>query len=101
MARNPETHNDMEQLKTIKELIDQGHVDEALVAIEHLLSTDLATKDEAYYLRGNAYRKQGDWKQAIDNYQLAIDINPNSPATQARAMAINILEFFHKDMYNQ
>lgn len=54
-----------------------------------------------YYLRGNAYRKKGDWKQALDNYQYAIDLNPDSPAVQARTMAIDILNFYHKDMFNQ
>ena len=58
-------------------------------------------KDTLYYLRGNAYRKKGDWKQALDNYQYAIEINPDSPAVQARKMAIDILNFYHKDMFNQ
>ena len=58
-------------------------------------------KDTLYYLRGNAYRKKGDWKQALDNYQFAIDINPEGPAVQARKMVIDILNFYHKDMFNQ
>ena len=61
----------------------------------------LAPKDEVYYLRGNAYRKQGNWQQALNNYQSAIEINPESPALQARKMVMDILEFYHKDMYNQ
>ncbi|MBS5639540.1 MAG: tetratricopeptide repeat protein [Bacteroides sp.] len=58
-------------------------------------------KDTLYYLRGNAYRKKGDWKRALDNYQYAIELNPDSPAVQARKMAIDILNFYHKDMFNQ
>lgn len=92
----------MEQLNTIKELINQGDINEAIEAIDVLLlQKDFAGKDEAYYLRGNAYRKLGDWQQALNNYQSAIDINPESPALQARKMAMDILEFYHKDMYNQ
>ena len=41
------------------------------------------------------------WKQALDNYQYAIELNPDSPAVQARKMAIDILNFYHKDMFNQ
>ena len=80
----------MEQIDNLKELINQGDVD----SVEK-------DKDMLYYLRGNAYRKKGDWKQALDNYQYAIDLNPDSPAVQARTMAIDILNFYHKDMYNQ
>ena len=58
-------------------------------------------KDTLYYLRGNAYRKKGDWKRALDNYQYAIELNPDSPAVQARKMVIDILNFYHKDMFNQ
>lgn len=91
----------MEQLNTIKELINQGDVSKAIEALDQLLLTDSAEKDVLFYLRGNAFRKQGNWQQALNNYQSAIDINPESPAVQARAMVVDILEFFHKDMYNQ
>ena len=49
----------------------------------------------------NAYRKLGDWQMALNNYLEAIALNPESPAVQARAMAMDILEFYNKDMYNQ
>lgn len=91
----------MDQLHTIKEFINQGDVDKALEALDEFLRTTSARKDEAYYLRGNAYRKQGNWQQALNNYQTAIELNPNSPAVQARKMVMDILEFYHKDMYNQ
>lgn len=91
----------MEQLNTIKELISQGDVERAIQALDEFLQTASAGKDEAYYLRGNAYRKKGDWQQAINNYQSAIELNPESPAVQARDMAMDILNFFNKDMYNQ
>lgn len=91
----------MDQLHTIKELINQGDVDKALETLDELLRTTSTRKDEAYYLRGNAYRKQGNWQQALNNYQTAIELNPSSPAVQARQMVMDILEFYHKDMYNQ
>ena len=93
----------MEQIENLKELINQGDVDTAIEQLNQLLlDTSVENeKDILYYLRGNAYRKKGDWKQALDNYQSAIDLNPDSPAVQARKMAIDILNFYHKDMYNQ
>lgn len=92
----------MEQLIHIKELINQGNVAQAVAQLDALLRQDgFPEKDQAYYLRGNAYRKQGNWQQALNNYQYAIDLNPDSPAKEARRMVMDILEFYHKDMYNQ
>ncbi len=91
----------MDQLKTIKELINQGDIENALQALEEFLQTEPVGKDEAYYLMGNAYRKLGDWQKALNNYQSAIELNPDSPALQARKMMMDILNFYNKDMYNQ
>ena len=60
----------MDQLKTIKELINQGDIENALQALEEFLQTEPVGKDEAYYLMGNAYRKLGDWQKP------SIIINP-------------------------
>ena len=93
----------MEQIENLKELINQGDVDTAIEQLNQLLlDTSVENeKDILYYLRGKKKKKKGDWKQALDNYQYAIDLNPDSPAVQARKMAIDILNFYHKDMYNQ
>ena len=90
----------MEQIDNLKELINQGDVDTAIEQLDQLLQDTSVEKekDTLYYLRGNAYRKKGDWKQALDNYQFAIDINPEGPAVQARKMVIDILNFYHKDI---
>ena len=91
----------MEQIDNLKELINRGDVDEAIKQLDLLLQDPSVEKETLYYLRGNAYRKKGDWRLALDNYQYAIDLNPESPAVQARKMAIDILNFYHKDMFNQ
>ncbi len=91
----------MKELDTAKELISRGNVEQAINLLDELLSTDFPAKDEAYYLRGNAYRKQGNWQQALNNYQYAAELNPQSPATAARKMVMDILNFYNKDMYNQ
>lgn len=90
----------MEQLKTIKELISQGSVEQAIQMLDDYLQDSSTFRDEAFYLRGNAYRKLGNWKEALNNYRLAIELNPESPAVQAQQMAMHILNFYNKDMYN-
>ena len=92
----------MEQLKTIKELINQGDVAEAIRQLDEYLITDSTDRDESFLSPGKiAYRKQGNWQLALNNYQYAIDLNPDSPAREAYRMAMDILNFFNKDMYNQ
>lgn len=93
--------NEMEPLQTIKELIEKGKVEQAISQIDPMLHTDAPAQDVLYYLRGNAYRKQGNWQQALNNYRCAVDINPQSPAQQAYNMVMDILNFYNKDMFNQ
>lgn len=90
----------MKQLKTIKELISQGNVEQAIQMLDDYLQDSSTFRDEAFYLRGNAYRKLENWKEALNNYRLAIELNPESPAVQAQQMAMHILNFYNKDMYN-
>lgn len=91
----------MKELDSIKTLINQGDVEQAIDRLEALLKTDFKGKDTVYYLLGNAYRKQGDWQQALNHYSLSIELNPDGPAFHARQMVMDILNFYHKDMYNQ
>lgn len=55
---------------------------------------------EEYYQLGNQYRKQGNWKEAMNNYMEAIAIDPESPAVTAKEMLDNIMNYYCKDMYN-
>ena len=41
---------------------------------------------EEWYQKGNEYRKQGDWKHAIDCYLEAIELDAESPAVEAKKM---------------
>ncbi len=91
----------IDKLNTYRNLIHEGNVDSAIQALLVYIEQDWPQKDEAFYLLGNAYRKQGHWQQAIENYLSATAINPKSPAAQAYEMMIDILNFYNKDMYNQ
>lgn len=89
-----------EKLGAIKELIKNGNLELAISLLSEHIRLE-STDDEPYYLLGNAYRKQGNWQMALNNYLEAIERNPESPAVQAHQMMMDILNFYNKDMYNQ
>lgn len=86
-------------METIKRLISEGNIEEAIRLLDEYL-TQNKDSDEAWYLRGNAFRKRGDTRLALNSYLEAIAINPDSPAQEAYKMMIKILDFYNKDMYN-
>lgn len=53
-----------------------------------------------YYSLGNKYRREGNWAEAINNYIAAIELDPDSPAVEAKQMLDEILGYYNKDMYN-
>lgn len=83
-----------------KQLIFEDKTDEAIRLLDEYIEKH-ASSDEAYYLRGNAYRKKGDVRQALNNYLAAIELNPESPARIAHDQLISIMNFYNKDMFNQ
>lgn len=87
-------------METIKQLITDGKTDEAIHLLDEYIEKN-ASSDEAYYLRGNAYRKEGNIRMALNNYLTAMDLNPDSPARIAHNQLISILNFYNKDMFNQ
>lgn len=90
-----------EKLKEIKNLIAEGSTEHAIDQLNQLNNLNPEYAAEAYYLLGNAFRKKGDWQGALNNYQEAIALNPDSPAAEARNMVMDILNFYNKDMFNQ
>ena len=85
----------------LQEDIQKGEVVKTIQTLNKILFSEKKDLDKIHYLLGNAYRKLGNWQQAINHYQYAIDINPNSPASAAKAMIIDIMDFYNKDMFNQ
>ena len=53
-----------------------------------------------FYRQGNEARKRGLWHEAINCYMQAIELDPDSPAVEAKKMLDEILAFYHKDAYN-
>ena len=55
---------------------------------------------EEWYKKGNEARKEGLWHEAINYYLRAIELDPDSPAVEAKKMLDDIMAFYHKDAYN-
>jgi TolB-like protein len=54
----------------------ENYLDSMLVLTENALSID-DQLDEAYYLKGRYYQENGQFQKALDNYDIALKINPN------------------------
>ena len=85
----------------VRALLDAHKADEAIALVEAFRAEGGVLDDTLFYLLGNAWRKKGNWKMAMDNYLEAVTLNPESPAAQALDIANEILDFYNKDMYNQ
>ena len=46
------------------------------------------------------FYKEGNWQEAINNYVKAIELDPDSPAVEAKKMLDDILAYYCKDIYN-
>ncbi len=52
------------------------------------------------YEEGNAQRKQQHWAEALNAYEQAAALDPESPAVAARKMLVDIMEYYCKEYYN-
>lgn len=86
-------------MNTIKQLIFENKTSEAIRLLDTYIEKYPAA-DDAWYLRGNAYRKEENFQQALNNYLKAIELNPDSPAVEAHAMLMKILNYNNKEIYN-
>jgi len=86
-------------MKKIKQLISEGHTAEAISLLNEYIS-QYPDSDYAYLLRGDAYRKDSNFREALNNYLIAMELNPESPARQSHDMLMKIMEFYNKDLYN-
>ncbi len=55
---------------------------------------------EEYYRQGNAFRRSGNFKEAMEAYMKAVSLDPDSPAATAKQMLEEQYSFFSKDYYN-
>lgn len=90
----------MSELSEIKKMIREEKHDEAEVLLREFLGIH-PSNEEGHFLMGNLFRKREDWEGALNEYQAAMDINPESPAQLAYNAIQEVLAFYNKDMFNQ
>ena len=57
------------------------------------------TANELYEL-GNQYQREGELHEAMNSYMKALELDPLSPAGEAKKMLEGIFGFYCKDIYN-
>ena len=60
----------------IDKMLRKGQIDEAILRLNEQIQATATPCDRLYYLLGNAYRKRGDFAQALNCYLEAMAINP-------------------------
>ena len=86
-------------LQNIKQQIQSGSIAEAIEALNQYIKEN-PNSDEAWLLLGNAYRKQENWKDAMDAYTKATELNPDSPARDAYEHIVQILNSYDIQRFN-
>ncbi|MBO4529105.1 MAG: tetratricopeptide repeat protein [Paludibacteraceae bacterium] len=88
------------ELSVLKNRLTEGVSETLIQDFKEYISAH-PESDEAYFLLGNAYRRQENWEFALNAYQQAMDLNAESPARMAYDAIQEVLAFYNKDMYNQ
>ena len=93
----------MKNIQEIKEMLSRSEGQEALDAANEIVEnkgTNRETLANAYYLRGNAYRQQGNIRMALNSYLESMELDPDGPAAEAYRHVQELLDFYNKDYYN-
>ncbi len=86
-------------LQDIIRLINENDLEKALSQISELLK-DNPDNDEAFFWRGKIYWRLEERSKAVNDFEQALAINPESKAIHALENARKIHEFFNPDMFN-
>lgn len=91
-------------IQQIKDMLARSKSRDVIAHCDYLIENnkdeDKKVIGQLYYLRGNAYRQLGDWGKAMSSYLEAAEHDPEGPAKQAYAHALEILDFYNHDLYN-
>ncbi|MBQ1485610.1 MAG: tetratricopeptide repeat protein [Muribaculaceae bacterium] len=93
----------MKTIQEIKDMLSRSEGEEALTAANEIVenkTTGRETLAMAYYLRGNAYRQQGNVRMALNSYLESMELDPDGPAAEAYRHIQELLDFYNKDYYN-
>ena len=93
----------MKTIQEIKDMLSRSEGDEALNAANEIVESKSVSKEtlaNAYYLRGNAYRQNGNVRMALNSYLESMELDPDGPAAEAYRHLQELLDFYNKDYYN-
>ena len=93
----------MKTIQEIKDMLSRSEGDAALEAANEIVEDKSVSREmlaNAYYLRGNAYRQNGNIRMALNSYLEAMEIDPDGPAAEAYRHLQELLDFYNKDYYN-
>lgn len=97
------TSNKMKTIQEIKDMLSRSEGEAALDAANEIVESTGVSKEtlaNAYYLRGNAYRQNGNVRMALNSYLEAMELDPDGPAAEAYRHLQELLAYYHKDYYN-
>jgi tetratricopeptide (TPR) repeat protein len=93
----------MKTIQEIKDMLSRSEGEQALQAANEIVENKTVSREtlaNAYYLRGNAYRQQGNVRMALNSYLESMDLDPDGPAAEAYRHLQELLDFYNKDYYN-
>lgn len=93
----------MKTIQEIKEMLSRSEGQQALDAASEIIESkgvNSETLANAYYLRGNAYRQNGNVRMALNSYLESMELDPDGPAAEAYRHIQELLDFYNKDYYN-
>ena len=93
----------MKTIQEIKDMLSRSEGEQALEAANEILDNKSVSRETlatAYYLRGNAYRQNGNVRMALNSYLESMDLDPDGPAAEAYRHIQELLDFYNKDYYN-
>lgn len=82
----------------VQVLVSAGDISSAIRVLSGMI--DAAPDAALYYDRGRLRWKCDDRAGAISDYCAAVELDPSSPASEALAMARQVMDFYHRDLYN-
>lgn len=86
-------------MQKINELITQNRLDEAIRLLDIQIKEGEAD-DNTYFTLGKLLWRLGRRSEAMDAYNRAAEINPESPAAVAIEQAKAIFDFYNPDLLN-
>ncbi|MDR1985283.1 MAG: tetratricopeptide repeat protein [Prevotellaceae bacterium] len=79
--------------------IDVGDFENSLIVLNEYIAQN-PVDDNAYYLRGNIYRKMNLFGDALNDFHKALELNPQSQAAVAIEILNEILAYRNTDLLN-